>query len=124
VPARWLSDLSRVLVALPVVEGLRITFGPARILPRLRRTARRWRRRSPSERDDLRRLIAAVDARLPDGGNCYRRALLEILVDAGAAEEKLFMGLRKQGGPRSGHAWLASWPDAKNAGAYDAVLEM
>lgn len=119
-----MGDLARVLVALPLVELGRVSMGPARILPRLRWTAGRCRKRSLPERSTLRRLIAAVDARLPDGGNCYRRALLEICIDAGAAEEKLYMGLKHQGGPKSGHAWLASWPDAANAGAYDAVLEM
>jgi hypothetical protein len=120
----WLADLARVVVALPLVEIGRLSLGPARILPRLRWAAGRRHRRSTLERESLRRLIASVDARLPDGGNCYRRALLEISIDAGAAEEKLYMGLKKQGGPRSGHAWLASWPDAANASAYDAVIEM
>jgi Transglutaminase-like superfamily len=120
----WIGDLGRVLVALPFVEFGRVTFGPSRILPRLRRSAERCRRRPPPERGTLRRVIAAVDARLPGGGNCYRRALLEIVIDAGAAEEKLYMGLKTHGGPRSGHAWLASWPDAANAAAYDVVLEM
>jgi len=119
-----MGDLARVLVALPLVELGRVSLGPARILPRLRWTAGRCRKRSLPERSTLRRLIAAVDARLPDGGNCYRRALLEICIDAGAAEEKLYMGLKHHGGPKSGHAWLASWPDAANAAAYDAVLEM
>src|SRR5262245_48095321 len=122
--AGWAGDLARVLVVLPFVELGRVAWGPARILPGLRWTAGHSRKRLPPERSALRRVIAAVDARLPGGGNCYRRALLEICVDAGAAEEKLYMGLKAHGGPRSGHAWLASWPDAANAGAYDAVLEM
>jgi hypothetical protein len=32
-------------------------------------------------------------------------------MDAGAAREPLHMGLNAEGGPRSGHAWLASSPD-------------
>jgi hypothetical protein len=122
--AGWIGDLGRVLGALPFVEFGRVTLGPSRILPGLRWTAARCRKRSPPERGTLRRVIAAVDARLPGGGNCYRRALLEICIDAGAAEEKLYMGLKTRGGPGSGHAWLASWPDAANAATYDAVLEM
>jgi hypothetical protein len=69
-------------------------------------------------------MIAAVDARIPGGSNCYRRALVEMALDASAAEERLFFGLKAHGGARSGHAWLASWPDSANAGVYDAVLEM
>ena len=120
----WVGDLLRVLVALPFVEAGRVSLGPGRILPPLRWAAGRCRRRSPSERGALRRVIGAVDARFPGGANCYRRALLEICVDAGAAEEKLCMGLKSRGGPGSGHAWLASWPDAANAGVYDTVVEI
>jgi hypothetical protein len=69
-------------------------------------------------------MIAAADRRFPDGGNCFRRALLEMSLDAGAAQERLCLGLKAAGGPRSGHAWLSSWPDAANAGTYDTVLEM
>jgi hypothetical protein len=69
-------------------------------------------------------MIALVDRVLPGEPNCLRRALLEIALDAGAAEEPLHLGLKVPGGPRSGHAWLASWPDAANASAYDAVLEV
>jgi hypothetical protein len=123
-PTGWPGDLLRVLIALPWVEAGRLSLGPARILPRLRWTAGRCRRRSPAERGALRRVIAAVDARLPGGGNCYRRALLETCLDAGAADEKLCMGLKSHGGPGSGHAWLSSWPDAATADVYDAVLEM
>jgi hypothetical protein len=47
-----------------------------------------------------------VDGRLPDGGNCYRRALLAIALDAGAAQDPLVLGLDARGGPASGHAWL------------------
>jgi hypothetical protein len=66
----------------------------------------------------LRRLIRGVDACLPGGGNCYRRALLEVALDPAAAAEPLHLGLREHGGPRSGHAWLG---DRRDSGeAYDA----
>src|SRR4051812_7712772 len=115
-----LRDLGRVLVGLPAVEWGRLFLGPDRLLAKLRRSGCSARARAPIERQALRRVIATVDARLPGGANCYRRALVETLLDAGAANEKMYFGLKAQGGPRSGHAWLASWPDAGNAGAYDA----
>ena len=118
-----IADIGRVLVGLPAVECGRLLLGPSRLLARLRHTGRRAQKRSPAERHSLRRVIAAVDARLPGGGNCYRRALVETLLDAGAADEKIYFGLKAHGGPKSGHAWLGSWPDAANAGAYDAVIE-
>jgi hypothetical protein len=49
-----------------------------------------------------------IDARFLGGGNCFRRALLEIAVDPDAATEPLRFGLREDGGVGSGHAWLAS----------------
>jgi hypothetical protein len=69
-------------------------------------------------------MIRLVDRLFPGGANCYRRTLLEIALDAGAAEERLFLGLKEQGGPASGHAWLESWPDAAEASRYDAIVEI
>ena len=70
----------------------------------------------------LRRLIGAVDARMPGGPNCYRRSLLELGLDAAAAREPLNMGLRPHGGPKSGHAWLGqSEPGAE---VYEARFEI
>ena len=118
-----LVDLGRLLLVLPRVEWERRFRGPTSFIPNLRRRARYSPERSHAEREVLRRMIAALDARLPGGGNCYRRALLEMSLDAGAARERLHLGLRAHGGPGSGHAWLASWPDAADASSYDAVLE-
>jgi len=64
--------------------------------------------RSAEERARLRRLISIVDGRLPDGGNCYRRALVEMAVDPISASERLHFGLNSFGGRRTGHAWLSS----------------
>lgn len=118
----WVPDFARVLFKLPLVEWGRLVHGPTRVVATARRVALRTLRRAPSDRRVLRKVIAAVDARLPGGGNCYRRALLEMSLDAGAAQETLFMGLKVHGGPGSGHAWLASWPDAANASAYEAIV--
>jgi hypothetical protein len=114
----------RALTVLPSVEHGRRSGAPAALIGKIRLRGARSRQRSLADRETLRRVIAIVDRLLLDGGNCYRRALLEMALDAGAAREPLRFGLRAHGGPRSGHAWLASWPDAAKAGTYDAVLEM
>jgi hypothetical protein len=69
-------------------------------------------------RTKLQRLIRFVDRLFPSGPNCYRRALIEIAMDAGAAAEPLHMGLQAEGGLNSGHAWLASSSDPSRS--YDA----
>jgi hypothetical protein len=75
--------------------------------------------RSPAARIRLKRVIGAVDRRLPGGRNCVRRALLEMALDGGAARERFFAGLQTGGGPGSGHAWLESDPAPDR---YDAVI--
>jgi len=112
------------MVALPRIEWGRRFRGPALLVNRVREYGASAPARDPARRARLRRAIAAVDARLPGGPNCLRRALLEMRLDAGAARELIHFGLRAHGGPRSGHAWLSSWPDSERASSYDAVLEM
>jgi len=58
---------------------------------------------------------------LPDGGNCYRRALLELALDPTAAAEPLVFGLKQGGGSGSGHAWLG---DARGFETYDAEFRL
>ena len=117
-----LFDVARVLFALPGIELARRTEGPAPLVNRLRLRGIRRVARSEVQRRSLRRAIAAVDARLGDSGNCYRRALLEIALDRDAAEKPFFMGLTASGGPRSGHAWLGS--EAVPLRAYDAIISL
>lgn len=118
VSAADLIDLARIAALLPVVELGRRTRGPARLVPTLRACGRRVGLRTADRRARLRRLIRAVDARLPGGGNCYRRALLEMALDPQSAAEPLHLGLRAGGGPNSGHAWLGD--DRDPGAAYDA----
>jgi hypothetical protein len=101
-----LSALARVAAALPAIERGRLGEGPEPLVARLRERGRAARRRDEAERAGLRRAIALVDRFMPGGGNCYRRVLLEIALDAGAAAEPLHLGLQKGGGPNTGHAWL------------------
>jgi hypothetical protein len=82
--------------------------------------------RRETDRLRLRRIISLVDRCLPDGGNCVRRALLEMALDGGAARDTFLAGLQSQGGPGSGHAWLAWRPaqDKTNSDRYDAVISI
>jgi hypothetical protein len=74
--------------------------------------------RDAGQREDLRAAIRFVDRLFPSGPNCFRRVLMEIALDAGAAKEPVHMGLKAHGAPNSGHVWLASAPDGD--GGYDA----
>jgi hypothetical protein len=118
----YLVEFARVLRKLPGVELARRTEGPAPLVSRLRAEGRRQALRSEPDRRRLRETIRAIDAWMPDGGNCYRRALLEIALDRDAAAQPLFMGLVAEGGARSGHAWLGS--DGEQPRTYDAVVAL
>jgi hypothetical protein len=112
-----LTDVVRVLRALPAVEIGRRTNGLAPAVARFRERGRSAPPRAPSGRARLQRIIRLVDRCMPGGGNCYRRVLLEIALDRGAAAEPVRFGLREHGGPSSGHVWLA---DRETGGRYDA----
>lgn len=111
----------RVLKALPVVELGRRRQGLKPLVERLRRTGERAMRRGPVARARLQQAIGRIDARLPGGPNCCRRALLEITLDRGAAAEPFRMGLRARGGQPSGHAWLG---DHTGPECYDMTIEL
>jgi hypothetical protein len=118
----FVGDALRVVALLPIVEVGRRSFGPAPLVGALRRLGSSGKRRSGADRLRLRRLIAAIDRRLPDGGNCFRRALLEIGLDPETAQEPIYFGLREHGGPKSGHAWLR---DEREPGrSYDAEFAL
>jgi hypothetical protein len=114
-------DAIRTALAVPQIELGRRCEGPKSLVARLRAQGRLAMRRGPEDRARLQRVIALWDRILPGEASCYRRALLEIRLDAGAAEEQLHMGLRVPGGPRSGHAWLGSGAPAER---YDVQLDM
>lgn len=113
-------ELVRLVRVLPVIEMKRLSRGPMPLVEELRARAQATPRRPADRRARLRRLIAALDRRMPGGANCYRRVLLEISLDRGAAEEPVHIGLRSNGGPRSGHAWLGENRDT--AEHYDAEI--
>jgi hypothetical protein len=89
-------------------EVLRIWRGPKVALAMARRQGRFCQSRDPQERGLLRRAIARIDRRVPGGANCYRRVLMETLLDSAAARDQICFGLDRSLDPLSGHAWLAS----------------
>jgi hypothetical protein len=117
-----LGEFARVMCAVPYIEWGRRFRGPRPLTSVLRSRGAKAVARDAQRLILLRRVIGAVDARLPGGANCYRRALLEMRLDAGAARERLHLGLRAHGGPQSGHAWLGS--SEAGPGVYDARFEI
>lgn len=96
-------EAARVLSMLPRVERARQKAGPAALAAAMRLLSEGAPHRDPVERARLRGTIASCDRMVPFGAGCYRRALLEMALDAGAAEEPLVLGLRRHG---LGHAWV------------------
>lgn len=117
---RLAADVLKVIGVLPLVEWRRRRSGPLPTATSLRARGAGAPARNSDGRALLKKAIRFVDARLPGGPNCYRRALLEIALDAGAAREPLHFGLIAHGGPRSGHAWLGDPATAEDAASYDA----
>ncbi len=114
------AELGRVLVSMPRVEVGRRLWGPKALVRKLRRNGERARGRGPAARARLRGVIAWVDARLPGGPNCYRRTLLEIALDRGAAAEPVTLGLKAREGAASGHAWLGA--ERESSERYDVEV--
>jgi hypothetical protein len=120
--AGLVGDTLRVVALLPIVEVGRRSLGPTPVVGVLRRLGSKGKHRSGFDRVRLRRLIGAIDRCLPDGGNCFRRALLEVGLDPETAQEPIYFGLREHGGPKSGHAWLRD--DRESGGRYDAEFAL
>jgi hypothetical protein len=117
--AQLTAEIARVVTVLPEVESNRRLSSPQRAARSARRRAVNAPTRSAEGRDRLRRAIAVVDRWMPGGGNCLRRSLLEMALDAGAARERLLAGFRAGGVPASGHAWLESHAVTNT---YDAII--
>lgn len=115
-------ELFRVLSILPEVEQTRRVIGIEPAVAAMRAHGARALQRDPAGRQQLRRAIAWVDARMQGGGNCYRRVLLELALDSGAASEQVGVGVRAKGGPGSGHAWLGR--RSGSAERYDLELTL
>jgi hypothetical protein len=75
--------------------------------------------RDVAGRARLQRAIRWVDRTIFREPNCYRRLLVEIALDGGAATEKVILGFRAGGRAGSGHAWLETTPPVAS---YDALI--
>jgi hypothetical protein len=106
-----LADVARVAATLARVERDRLRLGIAEAVARARARGAGRPARPAASRLRLRRAVLAVDARLPGGANCYRRALLEMSLDGAAAGERLYLDLSLRGPSPNGHARLESWPE-------------
>lgn len=116
--AATLLEVVRVLQELPSVERARRRLGPRRLVALLRRRSQTQPRRR--SRVCLQRAIRWVDARLPGGGNCFRRALLEMALDRGAADEPMLFGFELRDDHLAGHAWL----DSAECNAYPVTVRL
>jgi hypothetical protein len=105
---RRVACLVEVATLALLAERARSRRGPRKLVAEMRQRGLQRSRRTASERAELQRMIRFVDSLFPSGPNCYRQALIEMGVDAGAASELLHMGLSSDGRPQSGHTWLAS----------------
>jgi hypothetical protein len=115
-------EVCRVLAALPTLEAARCWQGPRPLLEKLRGRVHRLPCRDPKARMRLRRAIAWVDGHIPGGGNCYRRTLLEMALDRGAACEPLWLGLNVRDERPSGHAWLGTDGEAQHP--YEVMIRV
>jgi hypothetical protein len=78
-------EIIRVARIVRDVERRRLEGGPEAIVRDFRARGVREKRRGPIGRARLRRAIGFIDAFFPGGANCFRRTLLELALDAGAA---------------------------------------
>jgi hypothetical protein len=104
------QEIVRTLRVVSEAEQLRLRNEPERAVRAMRERGR-WRtKRGAVGRARLRRAIGWVDAAFAGGPNCFRRTLVEIGLDAGAAEETLVFGLDVG---RTGHVALKDSEDSK-----------
>lgn len=118
-------EVVQIIRQVRAMDRLRIGKGPRTAIETARKAGARCRVRSASDRRRLRRFIAAVDRWMPSGPNCYRRALVEVALDGGAAAEMVQLGLRGAGGVGSGHAWVGAAIQQDDKGCpYDMIVSL
>ncbi len=117
-----LVHVCRVLRALPRIETQRRGRGVGEWVAFARNSSAGKSPHSERSRRCLRRAILWVDGSLPDGGNCCRRALLEMALDPQAATRPFAMGFSVKDRQLSGHAWLESSEPSPDR--YDFVIQL
>jgi hypothetical protein len=116
-PEPFRREIVRVARIVRELERSRLSDGPETIVRDCRARGSREKERGPIGRARLRRAIGWVDALSPRGPNCFRRTLLELALDAGAAREKLVFGLDVC---RTGHVTFKGREDR----TFDVVYEL
>ncbi len=92
--APFAIEMLRAVALVHEAEQLRVRTPPEHAVRVMRERGRTEPRRGPIGRARLRRAIGWVDAGYAvKGGNCFRRVLIEIGLDGGAADETLVFGL-------------------------------
>lgn len=86
-------ELARVVPLVLTVDHARRNETPQRALAAIRAMGEAQISRGPIGRARLRRAVGWVDAMMPGGASCYRRILLEVALDGGAARETVVFGL-------------------------------
>ncbi len=113
-------ELARVVALAPAAERRRLREPPAAAVGAMRARGATEPEREPAARQRLRRAIGWVDALVPGGPNCYRRTLLELGLDAGAARETIVFGLDVG---RTGHVAFKGRED-ETMQRFDVVYEL
>jgi hypothetical protein len=116
-PEAFSVELVRALALVREAEGLRLGGSPERAVRVMRERGRRATKRGTVGRARLRRAVGWVDAAFPGGPNCFRRTLVEVGLDAGAAGETLVFGLDVG---RTGHV---SFKDSEDR-SFDVAFEV
>ncbi|MBX3215462.1 MAG: hypothetical protein KF850_25720 [Labilithrix sp.] len=110
-------ELARALGVAREAERLRRGKSPEEAVRATRERGRDAQARGPVGRARLRRAIGWVDAASLGGPNCFRRTLMEMALDAGAARETLVFGLDLG---RTGHV---AFKDSEER-AFDVAFEV
>ncbi len=115
--APFAVELARTLLMIQEAERLRSRKSPEEAVASMRARGQGAHARGHLGRARLRRAIGWADAMFPNGGNCLRRVLIELGLDAGAASEPLAFGLDVGG---TGHVAFADAEDLR----FDVVFNL
>jgi hypothetical protein len=115
--AAFAAEVLAVLGVVREAERRRRHDSPEAAVRAMRARGHGARRRGPVGRARLRRAIGWVDALYMGHPNCFRRTLVELGLDAGAADETLVFGLDVG---RTGHVALKDSEDS----TFDVAFEI
>ena len=108
-------EVGRVLRIVAGIERARLQGSPKEVVAEARARGRSTKTRGPIGRARLHRAIGWVDAAMKE--NCYRRVLLELALDAGAAKERVVFSLDVR---RTGHVAF----EGREEASFDVAFTM